>query len=90
MKYHRYQTYNGQTPASIVILTVLVYFVAILVDSEIKKAFTTFTTYSDRGNGSLTEIEKLNLLKVYAPTVNKTDAEIEEFYDQMHTVLRPR
>ncbi|XP_008482566.1 craniofacial development protein 2-like [Diaphorina citri] len=66
------------------------YGVAIIVDKEIDQCVTGFIPISDRVMMlSISSTEGvINVIQVYAPTVDKPDEDVEAFYDDIKTVLK--
>ena len=65
--------------------------VAIIVRNGFKEAVENVTAYSDRV--MLMQIkgktQKINIVQAYAPTADKEDVEIEDFYNQLQEVIKP-
>ncbi|KAI5751342.1 hypothetical protein M8J77_006574 [Diaphorina citri] len=66
------------------------YGVAIIVNKEIDQCVTGFTPISDRVMmiNIASEKRNINIIQVYAPTADKSDEEIESFYEDIKKVLR--
>ncbi|XP_060530420.1 craniofacial development protein 2-like [Cylas formicarius] len=63
--------------------------VAIVVSREINKSVINFTPISDRA--MLLQLQtyhcKLNIIQTYAPTADKSDEDIEEFYNEINNII---
>lgn len=64
--------------------------VGVVVNSEIKKAVTNFIPLSDRV--MMLQINarpiRLNIIRVYAPTADKPEEEVEDFYEEITRLLK--
>lgn len=64
--------------------------VAVMVRKNLTKAIVNFVPFSERV--MLLQIEtkyrKMNIVQVYAPTADKDDEEVEQFYEQINTILK--
>lgn len=66
------------------------YGVAIIINKELTQAVTNFIPYSDRIIMVQLKAKpfNINLIQVYAPTENKDDNEIEDFYNQIKQIQK--
>ena len=66
------------------------YGVGIIVNRNISQSVTSFSPYSNRilMIQINTNDKKVNIIQVYAPTADKTDNEIESFYEDLDNILK--
>ncbi|KAL1446089.1 hypothetical protein WDU94_009850 [Cyamophila willieti] len=80
-----YKIYHSSTD-----VTTHRYGVAIIIEKEIEKCVTGFVPLSDRVMmlSIASENGTINLIQVYAPTADKSDEEIETFYEEIESLLK--